>query len=360
MFLRNPRATTPSATGAWMATLAAAMLIDLAAGRDASLTVMLVFAPFVASGLASRTETAVAGAAATTLAVAIGWPEGAVGTSAHIIRALAVASGSILAVRLTSARVAKERRLRQVSRVAEIAQQAILHPLPRHAGPLELASLYVSATAEARIGGDFYAAVPSPWGTRMVVGDVRGKGLDAVRLAAVLLGEFRSRARTEPTLVDLVGCVETVAQTYAGAEDFATAIFLEVREQDMEVVRCGHPHPLVADRHGGICHLIVDGTLPLALGADPTTATTVSLTDRSRFLLYSDGAVETHDNNGVDFDLAAAFAHVATEAAPAALATILERLQHHSGGHIDDDVVLVIADYRESPAGGETSRAGQT
>ncbi|MBA3267225.1 MAG: SpoIIE family protein phosphatase [Acidimicrobiia bacterium] len=93
----------------------------------------------------------------------------------------------------------RERRegvLQRVTRVAEVAQLAILRPIPTRVGTMTFASRYLSAADQAFIGGDLYEVVPSAAGVRVVVGDVRGKGLEAVHLAALVLGTFREAAAT--------------------------------------------------------------------------------------------------------------------------------------------------------------------
>ena len=42
---------------------------------------------------------------------------------------------------------------------------------------------YRSATRQASVGGDLYEIVPTWHGIRVIIGDVRGKGLDAILLA---------------------------------------------------------------------------------------------------------------------------------------------------------------------------------
>ena len=49
-----------------------------------------------------------------------------------------------------------------------------------------LASRYVSAAAEARVGGDLLEVIPDESRPRWLIGDTRGKGLPAVRLASGL------------------------------------------------------------------------------------------------------------------------------------------------------------------------------
>ncbi|MFB7511386.1 serine/threonine-protein phosphatase, partial [Streptomyces broussonetiae] len=88
----------------------------------------------------------------------------------------------------------RERVLAAVRSVAEAAQHALLQPVPEAVGPFQVAVRYSAAAAEARIGGDLYALVPTPHGARLIVGDVRGKGLPAVGTAALVLGVFREAA----------------------------------------------------------------------------------------------------------------------------------------------------------------------
>ena len=48
-----------------------------------------------------------------------------------------------------------------------------------------LASRYLSASAEAKVGGDVVEVITNGTKPRWLVGDTRGKGLPAVRLASV-------------------------------------------------------------------------------------------------------------------------------------------------------------------------------
>jgi sigma-B regulation protein RsbU (phosphoserine phosphatase) len=50
----------------------------------------------------------------------------------------------------------------------------------------------LSATEDALVGGDFYEVVVTRHGLRVLVGDLKGKGLEAVQLAALVLAGFRA------------------------------------------------------------------------------------------------------------------------------------------------------------------------
>ena len=79
----------------------------------------------------------------------------------------------------------------EVRAVARVAQSALLRPVPATITAGRLASRYVSAAAEARVGGDLLEVVPGPGHPRWLIGDTRGKGLPAVRLASVAMTSFR-------------------------------------------------------------------------------------------------------------------------------------------------------------------------
>ena len=63
---------------------------------------------------------------------------------------------------------------------------------------ITIAARYRSATREASVGGDLYEIIPTGQGIRVIVGDVRGKGLDAVLLARQVLSAFRRAAVALP------------------------------------------------------------------------------------------------------------------------------------------------------------------
>ncbi len=135
-------------------------------------------------------------------------------------------------------------------------------------------TLYLSAAAEAQIGGDLYEAVPTAHGVRLLIGDVRGKGLVAVETAAAMLGVFREAAHEEPDLACLARRMERSmsrhAQQVAGdaAERFVTALFAEIPDDEpvVRIVNCGHPPPLLIG-HGKVTELeATDPSPPINIG----------------------------------------------------------------------------------------------
>ena len=235
-------------------------------------------------------------------------------------------------------------RLAEITRIAEVVQHAILPPVPRRAGNLNLCTSYVSAAREALVGGDLYEIVAVPGAVRMIIGDVRGKGLDAVRLATVVLGEFRAAAVERDDITALARQMDSRMRPYLGDEDFVTALIAEIDTNGLaSVVCCGHP-PAIIFRGGERHFLGAADSLPLGLGADPAAVTT-QLTPGDRLLLYTDGILEARDPTGQFIELE----KVTEELAHGPLDTVLDRihaaLRDAVGTDLADDLALLIAEY---------------
>jgi hypothetical protein len=84
----------------------------------------------------------------------------------------------------------------------------VLRPLPARAGPLSIASAHRAFDPDSTIGGDLYAVTPASGSTRLVIGDVRGKGLATVGSTAIMLGAFRALAHRQLPLPELVAHLE--------------------------------------------------------------------------------------------------------------------------------------------------------
>lgn len=239
-------------------------------------------------------------------------------------------------------------RLAAVTRVAEAAQQAILAPPPERLGSLRLAARYVSAAAEARIGGDLYEVAARPGAVRLLVGDVRGKGLDAVRKATVVLGEFRSAAASLGDLAAMARQLDARVTPYLGQEDFVTAVLAEVADDGtLTVACCGHPPALLAGASSRR-EVGVTGSLPLGLGADPRPVTD-RMVAGERLLLFTDGLLEARDPAGRFIDLDVVLADVGLGSPAAALDGLLHTLAGEVGDELGDDLALLLAEY--DPAG---------
>lgn len=164
--------------------------------------------------------------------------------------AAAIAAVTLAAAYASHVRLRREETLLQIRLVADTAQQVLLRPLPSRLGGIEIESLYVAAQAQARIGGDFYEAAETPHGVRLLLGDVRGKGLSAVGAASALISCFREAAHDEPDLTSVIQRLEISIGRHSAAypsqdlpERFATALLAEIPRGGghVRLLNCGHP-----------------------------------------------------------------------------------------------------------------------
>jgi hypothetical protein len=142
--------------GVWLALALIVVIVglDMVGGRQAELLGLLVSPPIVAASFVGPKRTVAVGVVA--LAAAVGYGR-AVGVDllagSQGVPPVAIGAATVLSALVARVRVERERRLRAVTRVAEVAQRALLGGVPAALGSLRLAVLYASASAEASIGG---------------------------------------------------------------------------------------------------------------------------------------------------------------------------------------------------------------
>lgn len=279
-------------------------------------------------------------------------PLGSPGRHMAAVAGMAVAGVTAGGALATVFRARREQELARARGVAEAMQRVVLRPAPRQVAGVRFAARYLSASQEARIGGDLYDVVATPGRVRLVVGDAQGKGLEAVASAAATLGVFRDAAHQEKTLADVADRIDASLAHQFGPEQFVTAIFAEVTAggQEMTLLNCGHPVPILAAPEAPRLAGDAEGGLPLGLGlpdGEPHPLVTVPFGPGSRVLFYTDGISEARDKVGEFFPLLACAA-LRSAKPPATLADRLAAEMTTFAGHApNDDVALLIA-YRDS------------
>ncbi|MEU5022506.1 PP2C family protein-serine/threonine phosphatase [Streptomyces angustmyceticus] len=338
-----------------LAIIAAVTVIDINIPEAIHLGPFLVAAPAITASFAGPGVTAAIGALAVAAQVLIGQLHGGLMTANHLAQVAALFLISVLVTVFCYVRDRRERELEEIRTVATTAQRVLVRPLPRRVGGLRIASRYLAAESEAQIGGDLYAAVPCCGATRVVVGDVRGRGLPAVDEAASILGAFRGSAYRELPLPEIVAHLGNVAYWSTrhradgdpeAEESFTTALVLDIHDDDpfIALVNCGHPPPLLL-RDGKVRTLEADEpALPLGLTAPSASdykVETFSFELGDLLLLYTDGVIEARDRSGAFYPLADRVT-AGSAAAPDALVRHLHAdLLRHAGGNLGDDAVII-------------------
>ena len=273
-----------------------------------------------------------------------------------------VALGGVLATAACAVRVRGERRALHMRDVTDTVRRTVLRPLPPGWGGLEHAGVYLTADAQARVGGDFYDIQPGPHGTRVFVGDVQGKGLGAVETAAVLLGTFREAGFHEEDLAVVADRLEarmvrhrayTTALGRADGDRFATAVLLSFPaspadgDDGVDTVVFGHEPPLAVGP-SGVRRLPVAGGLPLgyrdlASGRLPVRRVRLGLDET--LLVVTDGVTEARDREGHFFQVAEEVRR-AVAADPRLMAPgrlvldVRDGTLRHCRGHLTDDTTV--------------------
>jgi serine phosphatase RsbU (regulator of sigma subunit) len=253
------------------------------------------------------------------------------------------------------ARQRHDRELAQVRLVAEAAQQVLLRPVPGRAGPVTMAVRYLSASSGARVGGDLYEVVVTPERVRLIVGDVEGKGLPAVKSAAAVLGVFREAAHDEIDLAGIVDRIEASLAREPGAEQFVTAVLADFVADGakMDLLSCGHPAPLLLGEDPPRFLGPDEGGLPLGLGhltGEPRVPVTIPFGPGEQVLFYTDGASEARNKAGEFFPLVECGA-LSGVPDPAALVNRLSDEIVRYVGHAPDDDIALLACRLATPTG---------
>ena len=325
-------------------------------GPDWGLVPLLAVGPAVAAAIGGAAYTLASGTLALVICslLLICPMAGPPARRADMIGLVAVAAVTVAGIVASTVRRRRERELADVRLVADAAQQVLLRPVPGRLGSVRLAVKYLSASSQARVGGDLYDVVDAPGGVRLVVGDAEGKGLPAVQSAAALLGAFRDAAHEEDSLAAIASRIETSLGRQLSDEGFVTAIFAEISADGskMELLSCGHPGPLLLGEgppqfldHG-------EGSLPLGLGhlsSEPRIPVTIPLDGYDAVLFYTDGATEARNTSGAFFPLD----RCTSVRSRGCYETLVDRLGRELTryvGHAPDDDVALLLVYRDVAA----------
>ncbi len=234
------------------------------------------------------------------------------------------------------------------------ARHAILATPPPQLGRVGLAVRYVADAADPRSGSYLHEVLAHPGAVRLVVGAVHGDAARALRLASVVLGEFRAAGSDAETLRDVGAAIDARLGRYLDPRDALALALVEVRDDGgTTVMRWGDAGVVLLPGRGaggaGGGGALGSGVLPRAVDS--------RLEVGDRLLLVSGGGTTVQDpdtsgtvlarlpssapSRGSLEDTLAAAGHALHEA-------VLQ-------GALDEDVALLAVEYRG--ASGAESRA---
>ncbi|MBW1602819.1 serine/threonine-protein phosphatase [Streptomyces sp. JJ66] len=179
--------------------------------------------------------------------------------------------------------------------IADELQRTMLPDrLPQPTG-VKLASRYLPAAESARVGGDWYDAIPLP-GSRvaLVVGDVMGHSTTS----AAIMGQLRTTAQTLAQLdlppQEVLHHLDEQAQRL-GEDRMATCVYVvyDPVAHRMIVANAGHPPPVMLHQDGRAETLRIPPGAPIGVGGVDFQAVELDAPAGATLLLYTDGLVES-------------------------------------------------------------------
>ncbi|MFD3696583.1 PP2C family protein-serine/threonine phosphatase [Streptomyces sp. NPDC058646] len=313
-------------------------------------------APLIAAPLSTLRATALTGLLASLAVVLLHALNGTTWEVEALTELVTVMTVSGLALLINRVVRRSGERLASARGIAEAAQRAVLPtPAERIAG-LHVSAWYEAAQADAFIGGDLYAVQDTPYGVRLAVGDVRGKGLGAVEAVAVVLGAFREAAETEPTLECVARRLERALaregvrrDSLDAVEGFITCVLGEIPSGTgvgvLRLLNRGHPEPLLLHGDGRLAVLAPgEPALPLGmgeLGVWPDRAEEWGFPAGATLLLYTDGLTEARDRAGVFYQPADRLRGRVFPGPQELLSALSSDVRRHTGGGATDDMALL-------------------
>ncbi|MHB9847732.1 PP2C family protein-serine/threonine phosphatase [Streptomyces krungchingensis] len=259
-------------------------------------------------------------------------------------------------------RISREQEMLRLRSTAAAMQRHILRPLPMLTDDVLVNGLYEPVQEDRLVGGDIYDVVESPWGTRVLIGDVQGKGLPAVGAAFAVIGAFRATAHREPTLTALVDALDASVvrhNSYAAKtgddERFVTALILNIDAgAEAQAINCGHLLPQVLQEASVTTPILTSG-VPLGLAelaTEPATVDWFVFPPGATLLLTTDGLTETRAADGAFYPLTERLTERLAQQTPPSPTDLPRALYDDArafaggGGQHDDVAVLTL---RRSP-----------
>ncbi|SDL01314.1 PP2C family protein-serine/threonine phosphatase [Nonomuraea jiangxiensis] len=326
--------------------------LDLRTGSAIRLFPLLIFLPAVVSGLGSVRQTAIASAwvvvvvACTVAYVGRQWDDNMLATGF-------TALFGVLSVFSCRYRVRREEEVHRLRSAVAALQRQIVRPLPLRTANVVVDGIYQPVEEDTMVGGDMYEVAPSPYGTRVLITDVQGKGLPAIGTALAVLGAFREAAYREPTLAGVVTSLENaVVRTNAFAtltgepERLVTALVLDLdQELEVEAINCGHIAPFVIHDGGAWEINLGEPAVPLGLASlspSPRRGIRFPFPQGATMLLCTDGVTEARNPAGLFYPLETRLRAWAASPPPRLAETLGEDLREFTGTPRDDVAVLTL------------------
>lgn len=222
---------------------------------------------------------------------------------------------------------------------ARVIQQALLPKSSPYVPGFVISGRSEPARA---VGGDWYDFIPFPdgrWG--IVLADVSGKGTAAALLMSATRGVFRSLAEACCTPAEVLARLNELLVNDFPAGKFVTMVYavLDPATRTVVFANAGHLLPLLIDNEGE--HFLdTERGLPLGLSCGDYSETSITLSEGSRLIFYSDGITEAVNASEEEYGLCRLAEHAVKPGASAV--SIVDEVRSFANGYgVRDDASVV-------------------
>jgi len=197
------------------------------------------------------------------------------------------------------------------------------------------------------VGGDYYDLLPlGPDRIGLCIADVTGHGIPAALLMSNVQSAVRLLAKETNSPADLCSRLNRQAVVSFPAEDYLTFFFgvLHLSSKRLVYSNAGHNPPIILRTDGSV-DLLRDGGIPLgAVHSWTYHEESAPLGIGDVIVLYTDGVTEARNTGGELFGeerLIHLLARNRSHGPERMKDAVLEAIESHSQGNLDDDLTLV-------------------
>ncbi|MFD3524996.1 SpoIIE family protein phosphatase [Streptomyces sp. NPDC058653] len=248
---------------------------------------------------------------------------------------------------------------RRYAREADAALALQRHLLPQRlvgSRTVEVDARYLPADMASRVGGDWFDVIHlSGARTALVIGDVVGHGINAAATMGRLRTAVQTLAEMDLPPSELLSRLDriVVRLNQEGPESLgpvavgATCLYAvhDPISRRLEIASAGHPPPVIVDPANGAAFPDLPPGTPLGLGVNSFESAEIETSEGSTIALYTDGLVETREDD-IDVGMNRLAGALTTPLAP--LRDLCEAaLGTADTSSLTDDATLLVARFHD-------------
>ncbi|WCL50220.1 SpoIIE family protein phosphatase [Leptospira sp. GIMC2001] len=248
-----------------------------------------------------------------------------------------------------------DKKLTEIKQELNVARSIQNYLLPSSQPTNSKLSVEAYYRPASEIGGDFYDFVElDESGIGFFMADVTGHGVSAAMFASMvkfsLAGSAKKSWKSPAKLLESLN--SNLYETLGKFQLTAIYIFCDTASKELRIARCGHPPMLLlTESQPKPQEILTKGALIGLLKNQSLEEKVISIEEKTRFFIYTDGLVEVESDSGEEFgiekltNLLTEKAHLNPKDFSQTLVADLNRFASKNSG-FHDDVTFLVADFK--------------